>query len=64
MEMDTLMHEPDFWTQSAEAMELSIEGERLIAGEVADLVGDWWRQAIQGLEKLMPRLTHRHRPSA
>ncbi len=27
------MYEPDFWTSSAEAMELSIEGNRLIARE-------------------------------
>lgn len=34
------MHEPDFWTQSAEAMELTIEGNRLIAQEIAQLARD------------------------
>ncbi len=57
------MHESDFWTKTAEAMELSIEGERLIAREVADLVSGWWRQGIHALGKFIPRLTQ-HRPSA
>jgi hypothetical protein len=36
------MHEPDFWTNNAEALELSIEGNRLIARELAELVRDGW----------------------
>jgi hypothetical protein len=31
------MPKPDFWTQSAEAMELTIEGNRLIAQWALDL---------------------------
>ena len=31
------MHEPDVWTRSTEAMELTIEGNRLIAREIAQL---------------------------
>ena len=59
------MHEPDFWTQSAEAMELSIEGERLIAREIADIVSDWWHHGVRAAEKFIPRLVpHRDRPSA
>ncbi len=34
------MSEPDFWTQSAEAMELTVEGNRLIAQEVAAFARD------------------------
>jgi hypothetical protein len=41
------MHEPDFWTNSAEAMELTIEGNRLLAREVADLLHDLWRRRVR-----------------
>ena len=37
------MHEADFWTQCAEAMEQSIEGRRLIANEIANLLRQAWR---------------------
>jgi hypothetical protein len=43
------MYEPDFWTQSAEAMELTIEGNRLIAEEIAALVRDLWHRAGRAL---------------
>jgi hypothetical protein len=57
------MHEHDFWTGCAEAMEMSIEGNRLIAREIADAVHELSRRIIQTLERLLPRLTqHRHRP--
>jgi hypothetical protein len=49
------MHEPDFWTQCAEAMELSIEGRRLIAEEVAGLARSWWHEASQKLVALVQR---------
>jgi hypothetical protein len=38
------MHQPDFWTRYAETMELSIEGERLIAIEIADAMRTLWRR--------------------
>lgn len=38
------MHEPDFWTDCAEAMEKSIEGERLIAREIAAAAWNVWRR--------------------
>ncbi len=44
------MQEPDFWTSCAEAMELSVEGNRLIANELADAVRKLWRRAMQSLD--------------
>jgi hypothetical protein len=43
------MHEPDFWTRSAEAMELAIEGNRLIAQEITQLVRDLWHRLGRSL---------------
>jgi hypothetical protein len=57
------MHEPDFWTNCAEAMELSIEGNRLIAREVADFLGDFWRSFARPWAEWWHDLhTHRHLP--
>jgi hypothetical protein len=57
------MHEPDFWTNCAEAMELSIEGERLIAREIADLARDLWHRMGRSAGGLLQNLTqHRHLP--
>ena len=55
------MHEPDFWTQSAEAMEMTIEGNRLIAQEVAALARDLWQRAGQALTRYFSA-EHRHLP--
>jgi hypothetical protein len=43
------MQEPDFWTQTAEAMELTIEGNRLIAQEIAASARDLWHRMGQTL---------------
>ncbi len=43
------MHEPDFWTNCAEAMELSLEGNRLIADELKDLLCKAWRRTLQSI---------------
>ena len=55
------MYEPDFWTQSAEAMELTIEGNRLIARELADLAHDRWHRVGRWLIDLL-HAEHRHLP--
>jgi len=47
------MNEPDFWTRYAEAMELSIEGNRLIAQEIADLAGRLWHRIVRACESYM-----------
>ena len=47
------MHDADFWTQCAEAMELQIEGRRLIAAEIADLARQLWRDAANRLDAMI-----------
>jgi len=47
------MHEPDFWTSSADAMEQSIEGNRLIARELADLVRALWHRTARQIDSLL-----------
>ncbi len=55
------MHEPDFWTQTAEAMELTIEGNRLIAQEIAELVRNLWHRVGHALVAQLSA-EHRHLP--
>jgi hypothetical protein len=55
------MYESDLWTQSAEAMELSIEGNRLIARELAELAHDLWHRIGRSLAGLVTA-EHRHLP--
>ena len=55
------MQEPDFWATSAEAMELTIEGNRLIAREIADLAGTLWHRLGSALTAMMTS-NHRHLP--
>jgi hypothetical protein len=57
------MNEFDFWTDYAESMELSIEGNRLIASEIADLVRVLWYRTVRALDALMHNMGHhRHLP--
>jgi hypothetical protein len=60
-ERNTAVNEPNFWTQSAEAMELTIEGNRLIAREIADLARDLWNRIARGLVAMLSA-EHRHLP--
>jgi hypothetical protein len=53
LERTANMYEPDFWARSAEAMELSIEGNRLIAHEIAGLVRRLWQRAMHGLDRML-----------
>jgi hypothetical protein len=55
------MYEPDFWTQSAEAMELTIEGNRLIAQEIAQLVRDLWYRTGRSIAAMLSA-EHRQLP--
>ena len=54
------MHEPDFWTNQAEAMEMSIEGNRLIAQEIADLARNLWHRAVHSFDGLVRRSGQYH----
>ncbi len=57
------MHEPNFWTASAEAMEMSIEGKRLIAAKIADLLRNAWRRCVIAAGNVMDGLgKHGHLP--
>jgi hypothetical protein len=59
------MHEPNFWSSCADAMELSVEGNRLIAREVADLVSGLWKRALRSFDGLLSGLgQHQHLPPA
>jgi hypothetical protein len=55
------MHEPDFWTQSAEAMELTIEGNRLIAQEIAAVARNLWHRMVRSLAAMLSA-EHRQLP--
>ncbi len=44
------MKQPDFWTSYAEAMELSVEGNKLIAQEVTTLLGRLWNRVLRTLD--------------
>jgi hypothetical protein len=57
------MHEPDFWTNCAEAMEMSIEGNRLIAREIAELARGLWQRCARSLDGFARGPgQHRHLP--
>jgi hypothetical protein len=60
-ERNAAMHKPDFWTQSAEAMEQTIEGNRLIAREIADLARHLWQRTTHALATMLTA-EHRHLP--
>ncbi|HVZ09660.1 hypothetical protein [Rhodopila sp.] len=55
------MPDPDFWTQSAEAMEQTIQGSQLIAAELADLARQLWHMLANQFDGLVSRLTDRRR---
>ena len=57
------MFEPNFWNRNAEAVELSIEGNRLIAQEIAHLVRGLWQRSVRLLNEAVQGLgRHEHLP--
>ena len=57
------MHEPDFWTRYADSVEMSVEGNRLIAREIAEGGVRLWRlivRSVGGLVRVADE--HRHLP--
>jgi hypothetical protein len=57
------MQKTDLWTSYAEAMELSLEGNRLIAREIADLLRGLWHRTVNGLDGMLRGVgQHRHLP--
>ncbi|WP_428490379.1 hypothetical protein [Rhodopila sp.] len=43
------MHKSDFWTDWANAMELSVQGNRVIAREIGELAERLWRRLGRGV---------------
>jgi hypothetical protein len=57
------MHESNFWANYAESMELSIEGNRLIAREIAELARRLWQRVARSFDGLVQSSgQHRHLP--
>jgi hypothetical protein len=57
------MHESNFWANYAESMELSIEGNRLIAREIAELARRLWHRTVRSFDGLLHNVgQHRHLP--
>ena len=58
------MHESDFWTRYADSVEMSVEGNRLIAQEIADGAVKLWRMIVRTFAGRLVRVAgqHRHLP--
>jgi hypothetical protein len=57
------MNESDFWTSYAESVEMSIEGNRLIANEVAAMARDLWNKAVRAFDSVIhSSAQHQHLP--
>jgi hypothetical protein len=57
------MNESNFWANYAESMELSIEGNRLIAQEITDFARTIWNRAARSLDEMLQSVgQHRHLP--
>ena len=59
------MRERSYWDDCAEAMELTIEGNRLIVGEIATCIRDEWHAVMRWIAERLHRAPHvRHSPPA
>ena len=57
------MKNSDFWSDYADAMEISVQGNRLIAREIADIARNLWQRAMRSLDATFHGLgQHRHLP--
>jgi hypothetical protein len=56
------MHQLDFWTNSAEAMELTIEGNRLIVREIGQIMRAVWHGMAEAMTHRLQSLMHRLPP--
>lgn len=57
------MQKTDLWTSYAEAMELSLEGNRLIAQEISGMLRDLWQRTVHALDGMLRGMgQHRHLP--
>ncbi|WP_158931481.1 hypothetical protein [Acidisphaera sp. S103] len=57
------MNKPNFWTDYADALELSVEGNRLIAQEIVGLGRGLWHSVVRLLDGVVRNLgQHQHLP--
>ena len=57
------MHKPDFWTSHGEALEMALEGNRVISHELAEMAGRLWKKATHAFEGLLQgHGQHQHLP--
>ena len=57
------MNKSNFWADYAEAMELSVEGNRLIAQEIVELGRGLWLGVVRSLDGVLRNLgKHEHLP--
>ncbi len=57
------MRERSYWDDCAEAMELTIEGNRLIVGEIAECIREQWHAAMHRVAEIVHRVPNaRHLP--
>lgn len=55
------MHKADFWIQSAEAMELTVEGNRLITQAITQMARDFRHRLGRALAAMLS-VENRHLP--
>ncbi len=55
------MQRADFWTESADAMELTVEGERLITQAIVQMARDLWDRLRRALAAMLS-VENRHLP--
>lgn len=49
------MHDYDYWDECADALELSIQGNRLIVREIVDAIGSAWHRLLRWVAGSVPR---------
>ena len=63
IERNAHMHKSDLWISYGEAMQMSLEGNRMIAHELAKAVSGLWKKATHFLESLLHgHGRHQHLP--
>jgi hypothetical protein len=57
------MSKGNFWADYADSMELSVEGNRLIAQEIVELARGLWFRAVRSLDRTLRNVgQHQHLP--
>jgi len=56
------MHDYDYWDECADALELSIQGNRLIVREIVDAIGSVWHRLLGCLADSVAGVFRGHLP--